>query len=66
MSNFKLKHEDSENVKADRVNTVTFNLHQMKRRAFFLDTLYNVMHFQKNISIMGGVALHTYQIFQKC
>ena len=31
--NFKLKYEDSENMKADRVS---FNLHQMKRRAFFL------------------------------
>ena len=26
---------DSENVKADRVNTVVFNLHQVKRRTFF-------------------------------
>ena len=36
--NFKLKYEDTENVKADRVNTVIFNLHQIKRRAFFLGT----------------------------
>ena len=36
--NFKLKYEDSENIKADRVNTVVFNLRQIKRRAFFLDT----------------------------
>ena len=35
ISNFKLKYEDSENIKADRVNTVVFNLHQIKRRAFF-------------------------------
>ena len=33
--NFKLKYEDSENVKANHVNTVVFNLHQIKRRAFF-------------------------------
>ena len=33
--NFKLKYEDSENIKTDRVNTVVFNLHQIKRRAFF-------------------------------
>ena len=37
MPNFKLTYEDSENVKADRVNTVVFNLHQIKSRAdFFL------------------------------
>ena len=33
--NFKLKYEDSENIKAERVSTVVFNLHQTKRRAFF-------------------------------
>ena len=36
--NFKLKYEDSENIKADRVSTVAFNLHQIKRRTFFWDT----------------------------
>ena len=34
--NFKLKYEDSENIKADCVNAVIFNLQQIKRRAFFL------------------------------
>ena len=34
--NFKSKYEDSENIKADRANTVVFNLHKIKRRAFFL------------------------------
>ena len=29
------KYEDSENVRADRVRTVVFNLHQIKRWAFF-------------------------------
>ena len=33
---FKLKYEDSENIKADRVNTAVFNLRQIKRRAFYL------------------------------
>ena len=33
---FKLKYEDSENIKADRLNTVVFNLHQIKSRVFFL------------------------------
>ena len=28
-------YEDLENIKADRVSTVVFNLHQIKRRAFF-------------------------------
>ena len=31
---FKLKYGDSENTKADRVNTVVFNLHQIKQRNF--------------------------------
>ena len=35
-----LKYEDSENVKSDRVNTVVFNLHQIKRRALFLFSLW--------------------------
>ena len=29
--NFMLKYENSENVKVDRVDTVAFNLHQIKR-----------------------------------
>ena len=36
ITNFKLKYGDSENIKADCVNTVVFNLHQIKRRAFFV------------------------------
>ena len=35
LSNFKLKYEDAENIKADRVSTVFLNLHQIDRRAFF-------------------------------
>ena len=34
--NFKMKYENSENMNTDRVNTVVFNLHQIKRLAFFL------------------------------
>ena len=34
-TNFKLKYEDLENVKLDRVNTVVFNVYQIKHRAFF-------------------------------
>ena len=33
---FMLKYEDSENIKADRINTVFSNLRQLKRRAVFL------------------------------
>ena len=36
--NFELKYEDSENIKADCVSTVVFNLHQLKRRAFLFGT----------------------------
>ena len=36
--NLKLKYEDSENIKADSVGTVVFNLHQIKRLAFFFGT----------------------------
>ena len=41
--NSTLKYEDSENIKAGRVSTVIFNLHQIKRRAFFLDTRWNLV-----------------------
>ena len=34
--NFKLKYDNSGNIKADCINTVVFSLHQIKRRAFFL------------------------------
>ena len=32
--NFKSKYKDSENIKADCVDTAVFNLHQIKHRAF--------------------------------
>ena len=38
--NFKLKYEDSENIKTDLVNIVFLNLHRLKRRAFFWDSRY--------------------------
>ena len=34
IQNFKLKFADSKNIKADSVNTVVFNVHEIKRRAF--------------------------------
>ena len=33
---FKLKYDDLENIKADRVNTVVFNLLKIKQSKFFL------------------------------
>ena len=33
---FKLEYDDLENIKADRVNAVVFDLHQIKRLKFFL------------------------------
>ena len=45
--NFKLKYEDSENVKADLVNTVIFDLHRIKCQAFFLGhPVYNMFIFK--------------------
>ena len=37
---FKLEYDDLENIKTDSVNTVVFNLHQIKRLKFFWDTWY--------------------------
>ena len=43
MPNFNFKYEDSENLKADRVDEIIFNLHQIRHRAFFFwDTRYLV------------------------
>ena len=36
--NFKLEYDDSENIETDCVNTVVFNLHQIKRLKFFFGT----------------------------
>ena len=36
MPKFKLKYDDLENIKTDRVNTVVFNLHQIKQSKFSL------------------------------
>ena len=34
---FKLKYDDLENVKTDRVNTTVFNLHEIKHLKFFVE-----------------------------
>ena len=38
---FKLEYDDLENIKADCVNAVVFDLHQIKRLKFFWDTRYS-------------------------
>ena len=38
MTTSKLKYEDLENIKTDRVNIVVFNLCQVKRQVVFRDT----------------------------
>ena len=51
MSNFKLKYEKSENIKADRVNTIVFNLRQTKHRAFLghpVNQIQIITVWQKN------------------
>ena len=58
MPNFKLQYEDSENVKADRVNTVVFNLHQIKHLGFFLGhpvCLQDIIRTRLLESILGRV-----------
>ena len=40
---FKVKYDDLENIKIDRVNTVVFNLHEVRQSKFFWDTRYNLV-----------------------
>ena len=47
MTNFKLKYENSENIKTDRVNTIVFNLPQMKQRNFFFGIFNTSFVFQQ-------------------
>ena len=47
--NFKLKYQDLENAKADHVNTVAFNLHQIKRRAFIFGTPGRCFDYRKSL-----------------
>ena len=58
---FKLKHEDSENIIADRVTIVVFNLHQIKHRAFFLghsvENIKNVVYTQLQGVINFSIAV---------
>ena len=54
--NFKLKYEDLQNIKADSVNRVVFDLHQIKHRAFFLGHPVVILDlFQVPSSIMTGM-----------
>ena len=62
---YKLKYEDSENVKADRVTTAVFNLHQIKRRAFLFGTP-GIAYIEKSVpkkneEIKGNMILYHIQ-----
>ena len=46
--NFNLKYLDSENIKAGRLYTVVFNVHQIKRWAFFLGHLVGEQYCGNN------------------
>ena len=50
--NFNVKYENSENIIAERENTVVFNIHQIKRRAFFgtpCNRVKNKVFFSKHL-----------------
>ena len=49
-----MKYDDSENMKTDCVNTVVFNLHQIKQRNFSLghpvhDSIFRPTHTEREI-----------------
>ena len=59
MPNFKSDYEDLENIKASHVNTVIFNLHQIKRRAFFFwDTRYKETFLEKTFEQMENFVVN--------
>ena len=45
---FKLEYDNLENIKTDRLNTVIFNLHQIKQSKFFWDTRYSTNNNNNN------------------
>ena len=49
--NFQSKYEDSENIKADAANTVVFNLHQIKCRAFLSGHPVDIFFISKFLRI---------------
>ena len=55
ISNFKLKYENSQNVKTDCVNTVVFNLRKIKQRNFFWDTQYYFNCLCSLAVVLGGI-----------
>ena len=57
--NFKLTYEDSQNIKADSVNRVVFNLLQIKHRAFFEipGTLFLDYNIQVLIDVKWAIPL---------
>ena len=66
--NFKLKYDDSENIKADRVSTVTFNLNQIKRRAVFgtpgtYDKHFNHSYFSRRSQTWVILVISIFMLF---
>ena len=61
ITDFKLNHEGSENIKADRVNTVVLNLRQIKPQACFgtpgteRDKTPFLHQICNNLSMVGGI-----------
>ena len=57
-------YEDLENIKTDRVNTVVFNLHQIKQSNFFWDTRYAykalIVYLRSSFCITSEEALTVY------
>ena len=71
---FKLEYDDLENIKTDYVNTVVFNLHQIKRLKFFVGhpvlvlnidiLLINIDILFKNIDFLNILFEYLYTCFE--
>ena len=53
--NSRLKYDESDNIKTDRVNTVVFNLHQIKHQAFFIGTPGSHKKLDGTMSLADGI-----------
>ena len=56
MPNFKLRYEDSENIKADHVNTVIFNSIKSNVKRFFWDSRYDYFCFDFQRISLSSIA----------
>ena len=64
--NFKLKHEDSENIKADRASTVVSNFRQIKRRAFLGHPVYTFLFINYMIRLEIGLKIRHRGVMSLC